>query len=233
MLRLFLITFFSFISCYSFGGEVVRIALPSEGNPPYFNGDPINPAGLYVEFFDRLFSYTDLKHEYVYLSTSRIRNSFITNEIDIECCPLKAWRADEEGISVYTSPVFKTKDILVYPQGEKEQVTSLDGQNVATVAGYGYLDQKQFNRVDLNSELAILRIVEGGRVEVGIVDAWIAYHLIEKHSLKVNVGRVYESANRLVRVHKNAEAIVPKLNLAIVEMNKKGELERLFNSPQL
>lgn len=150
--------------------ETIRVALPSEGNPPYSYRDISQPKGIYVELFNALFESTPYQVEYVYLSSARIRNEFKKNAIDIECCPLATWRKGEDDYSYYSNVAFTTEDIYIFPKNKVPSFVSLAGKTIATVSGYGYLHDDKFIRFDFNSELSILRMVASERVKMGIVD---------------------------------------------------------------
>jgi len=210
--------------------ETIRVALPSEGNPPYSYSDISQPKGIYVELFNALFEKTSYKVEYVYLSSARIRNEFTKNAIDIECCPLASWRQGEDDYSHYSSVAFTTEDIYIFPKNMVPPVVSLSGKTVATVSGYGYLHDDKFSRIDFNSEFSILRMVANQRVEMGIVDRYIAEHLIKTEGLIVEIGPLHEKAPRPIRVHKNKKHILPELNQAIERLKKQNKIKQIFIS---
>ncbi|WP_170309553.1 substrate-binding periplasmic protein [Litorilituus lipolyticus] len=208
--------------------ETIRIALPSEGNPPYSYSDTTQPKGIYVELFNALFESSPYRIEFVYLSSARIRNEFKRNTIDIECCPLPSWREGEDAYSHYSKVAFTTEDIYVFPKNKVQSLPSLTGKAIATVSGYAYLHEKKFSRIDFNSELSILRMVANQRVELGIVDRYIAEHLIHLNSFPVDIGSVHEKALRPIRVHKNKKHILPELNRAISQLQKKQKIQKIF-----
>lgn len=209
--------------------ETIRIALSSEGNPPYSFADVKDPQGIYVDLFTALFEHMPYKVEFVYLSSARIRQAFNDNTIDIECCPLPAWRKGEEGHSVYSDIAFITEDVYVFAKDNKRTVTSIENLPIATIAGYGYLNDDKFKRVDMNSEKGILKVVANMRIGMGIVDRHIALHLIDKHQYGVELGEVHEQAFRPVRVHHNKQHIMPALNNAIFKLNEQGEIAAIFS----
>lgn len=208
--------------------ETIRIALPSEGNPPYSYSDISQPKGIYVELFNALFENTPYQVEYVYLSSARIRNEFTKNSIDIECCPLPTWRKGEDEYSYYSNVAFISEDIYIFPKNKVPAFVSLTDKTIATVSGYGYLDDDKFTRIDFNSEFTILRMVANQRVEMGIVDRYIADHLIRTKGLTVDLGPLHEKALRPIRVHKNKKYILPELNKAIASLKKDKKIKEIF-----
>jgi len=208
--------------------ETIRVALPSEGNPPYSYSEISQPKGIYVELFNTLFESTPYQIEYVYLSSARIRKEFKKNAIDIECCPLPTWRKGEEDYSYYSNVAFTTEDIYIFPKNKVPSFVSLTDKQIATVSGYGYLHDDKFSRIDFNSEFSILRMVASQRVEMGIVDRYIADHLIETKGLIVDLGPVHEKASRPIRVHKNKKHILPELNKAIARLKMDKKIKKIF-----
>ncbi len=225
--RLYLILLLSLLAKSSLA-ETIRIALPSEGNPPYSYSDISQPKGIYVELFNALFESTSYQIEYVYLSSARIRNEFKKNAIDIECCPLPTWRKGEDDYSYYSNVAFTTEDIYIFPKDKVPLSVSLEDKTIATVSGYGYLNDDKFSRIDFNSEYSILRVVANLRVELGIVDRYIADHLIKTKALSVDIGPVHEKALRPIRVHKNKKHILPELNKAIARLKKDKKIKYIF-----
>lgn len=209
--------------------ETIRVALPSEGNPPYSYSDISQPNGIYVELFNALFERTPYQVEYVYLSSARIRNEFKKNAIDIECCPLPTWRKGEDDYSYYSNIAFTTEDIYIFPKNKVPPFVSLTDKTIATVSGYGYLHDDKFSRFDFNSELSILRMVANERIEMGIVDRYIADHLIKTKGLTVDLGPLHEKALRPIRVHKNKKHILPELNKAIARLKEDKKIKEIFD----
>lgn len=225
--RLSLILFLSLFA-FPLHAETIRIALPSEGNPPYSYNDTAQPKGIYVELFNALFENTPYQLEYVYLSSARIRNEFKKNFIDIECCPLPSWRKDEDDYSYYSDIAFITEDIYIFPKNKVPVFISLTDKKIATVSGYGYLHDDKFSRIDFNSEFSILRVVANQRVEMGIVDRYIADHLIKTKGLTVDIGPTHEKALRPIRIHKNKRHILPELNKAIMRLKEQNKIKEIF-----
>jgi len=224
---IYLLLLSSLFANYSLA-ETIRVALPSEGNPPYSYSDISQPKGIYVELFNALFENTPYQVEYVYLSSARIRNEFNKNSIDIECCPLPTWRKGEDEYSYYSNVAFISEDIYVFPKNKVPSFVSLEGKIIATVSGYGYLHDDKFTRIDFNSEFNILRMVANQRVEMGIVDRYIAEHLIKTKGLTVEQGPLHEKAFRPIRVHKNKKHILPDLNKAIMRLKKHNKIKEIF-----
>ncbi len=204
------------------------MALPVQGNPPYsFAGEHPN-KGVYKELFGRLFNETPFELSYVYLSNPRIRSNFSEEKIDVECCPIEAWRVNEQDISLYTEPLFSTRDMLVFADGQKKVVHSLSGMQVAVIAGYGYKDDHLFERLDVTSELLILKLVASGRVPVGIVDEQIANYLIKSHQLSVELGQVHEAVERPLRLHLKHKDKLAEINRAIRKVKAQGVVEKVL-----
>jgi len=225
--RLYIILLLSLLANPSLG-ETIRVALPSEGNPPYSYSDISQPKGIYVELFNALFKSTPYQVEYVYLSSARIRNEFKRNTIDVECCPLSTWRKGEDDYSYYSNVAFTTEDVYVFPKNKVPPFVSLTDKPIATVSGYGYLNDDKFSRIDFNSEYSILRMIANERVEMGIVDSYIAEHLIKTEGLAIDIGPVHEKALRPIRVHKNKKHILPALNKAIARLKKHNKIKEIF-----
>jgi len=105
---------------------------------------------------------------------------------------------------------------------------SLTDKAIATVSGYGYLNDDKFSRIDFNSEFSILRMIANQRVEMGIVDRYIADHLIKTEGLAIDLGPLHEKALRPIRVHKNKKHILSALNKAIASLKKHNKIKEIF-----
>lgn len=208
------------------------MALPATENPPYsyINDDKV---GIYQELLDEIFAHTPFTINYIYLSSARIRTHFTEQITDVECCPISSWRQGEEEISLYTTPILATEDVLVFAKGQVKQFASLKGVDVAVVAGYGYKQDDEFNRIDVTNELLILKLVANNRAPVGIVDRKIAKFLIDKHELPISIGQVHEAIERPLRLHAKHKDKLSDINLAIAKLKQDNTIAGILNRYEL
>jgi len=218
---------FLFCVTFSVSAETVKIALSYEGNPPYSFGADEN-KGIYIDIFTHIFKLTPYSIEFVYLSPARIRSSFLKGEIDVECCPIPEWRKKENSISAYSNVIFDSKDVLVFAKGQRKYLESLQGSSVATVHGYGYWQDELFTRLDVESELRLLKIVAHQRVLVGIVDKMIATYLTRKHKLNIDIGQIHEQVARPLRLHSSKAYMLPIINNAIDKVKNSNTINGIF-----
>ncbi|MBA6264963.1 MAG: transporter substrate-binding domain-containing protein [Colwellia sp.] len=214
--------------CLSAQAETIKVALSFEGHPPYSFGE-IEHRGIYVEVFQEIFKLTPYQLEFVYLSSARIRSSFIEGKIDIECCPIAEWRSSESTISLYSQPLFETEDVFVFPQGQLRKIDALANETIATIKGYGYAFDTVFNRYDVESELKLLKLIEGNRLNVGIADQTIVNYLSNIHQLNIETGQVHEHSIRPLRIQKSKAHIVPVINQAINKLKQQGKIRAIIN----
>ncbi|MBA6348912.1 MULTISPECIES: ABC transporter substrate-binding protein [unclassified Colwellia] len=208
--------------------ETIRVALSFDGKPPYSFGEQEH-RGIYVEVFQEIFKLTPYQLEFVYLSSARVRSSFTDGKVDIECCPIGAWRANETAISIYSQPLFKTEDVYVFPQGKLRNIGPLADETIATINGFGYAFDTVFTRYDVESELKLLKLIEGNRLPVGIVDRTIVNYLSRSHQLTVVIGQVHEHSLRPLRIHKSKAHIVPIINQAINSLINNGKISAIVS----
>jgi len=219
---------FSFTLCAPVQAEKIKVALPFEGNPPYSFGEN-DHRGIYIEIFKEIFKSTPYQLEFIYLSSARIRTNFNEGKIDIECCPIPAWRKSEKAISLYSQKIFKSEDVYVFPQGKVRDITALDNETIATINGYGYAFDSIFTRYDVESELKLLKLVNHKRLNLGIVDKIITAHFINKYQLAIEIGGVHEYLLRPLRVHKSKAHIMPELNKSIDRAISQGKFQAIIN----
>mgnify|MGYP000657512643 CR=1 FL=1 len=82
--------------------------------------------------------------------------------------------------------------------------------------------------IDFNSEFSVLRMVANQRVDMGIVDRYVADYLTKTKALNVDLGATHEKAFRPIRVHKNKRHILPMLNKAIARLQKHRKIKEIF-----
>lgn len=230
-LFLLLIITFSTINVAS-ANEPLVMALSATGNPPYSYFDNNSEIGIYRELLDEIFANTPYSINYIYLSSARIRTHFAENKTDIECCPIPTWREGETAISLYTNPIFATEDVLVFPKGKALRFESMKGVDVAVIGGYGYLNEQEFNRIDVENEMLILKLVANGRAPVGIVDRQVALFLIDRYNLNIEIGQVHESIERPLRIHARHKDKLNTINQAIEKIKAENKVATILNRYQ-
>lgn len=208
--------------------ETIRVALSFDGNPPYSFGEQEH-RGIYVEVFQEIFKLTPYQLEFVYLSSARVRSSFTEGKVDIECCPISKWRAAETAISLYSQPLFKTEDVYVFPQGKLRIIGPLANETIATIKGFGYAFDTVFTRYDVESELKLLKLIEGNRLPVGIADRTIVNYLSKSHQLNIAIGQIHEHSLRPLRIQKSKAHIVPVINQAINSLINNGKISAIIS----
>lgn len=224
-MRLLLLSILLF-SSFSYAEELT-VALPYSGNPPYSFGASEKPRGIYVELLNSLFAKTSYTIKYVYLSNARIRSSFVKGEINIECCPIANWRADEKNISTYSLPFFETIDVYVVKKAPVIPI-NVNNKTVATIRGYGYKNEENFNRFDVSNEQELLQLIANERVNIGIIDVAIATHYTEQLSLNITLSGIHEKVARPLRIHISKKHIIPEVNQALEKLIVSGKVEQIF-----
>ena len=74
----------------------------------------------------------------------------------------------------------------------------------------------------------MLRLIDSGRIEMGIVDKQIALYLIKKEQLQIDIGQVHEAVERPLRLHKKHEEALPAINRAIGQLKKQNAIKDII-----
>lgn len=124
-----------------------------------------------------------------------------------------------------------SEHLITLPENAKTfpDIKSVHGRRVGTVRGYSYHDSDQFERIDFHSEEALIQALQRQRVDVAIIARYPALYWSNKHNIDIVVGAVHTSGDLVLRLQRNKQHLLPRLNAAISQLRKQGDIKRLVD----
>ncbi|MCL9783755.1 transporter substrate-binding domain-containing protein [Vibrio sp. S4M6] len=163
--------------------------------------------------------------------------------INVESAISPMWRQSQQTSSVYTAPLFSTSDIVFARKGEFENVKSvkdLYGERLGVTVGYYYPEgfTEAINagkiRTSASNTKTLLPKLLRGRLKAIIINENELLYLLKQRQYKFEysiddfeVIYRFEVVPLHMRVHKDYEYLIPKFNLAIEELKKRGVIQHI------
>lgn len=210
--------------------------MPPAGYPPFVMAEAKDRPGIYPEIMRAIGEVTGHSFPYRPIPPERGRAYFRRGELALEVMVSPSWYDDDPpDFAVFTDPVLRSDDVLVFPAGEAfaygGDPSELSGFQVATIRGYRYPGTEHFQRFDLNNEKQLLEFVSQGRTPVGIVNEHVGAWHAQRMAVDVSFGPVYSTGELALHVHKDyAEPLQDELNAAIARLKAEGEIQAIVAS---
>jgi len=169
----------------------IRFGIPEEEYPPYLMTGEDNLYGIIADTFLAISKSMGIKTKLTIAPIKRLRIQIKNGELDaFPAAP--EWEKDAvHGIE--TDGIIQVSDNLVVRRDNNipiEGPTDLKGMNLALMQGYTYpslknmIENGTFQSIWAKQFISLLRMVEYGRVNVGVLDKNVANWVIRKNNLK-------------------------------------------------
>ena len=196
-------------------------------------------TGIYQDIFDELGVLMGDTFSVQYYPYPRIGLLFNGGQLDIEPGVYPGWVHGQATPGVFSVPFGKVVDVMVFAPGKAFPVSrpeDLRGKSVGLVRGYAYPDLRslieagQIDRRNGLNEAQLLEMLAKSRFEQIVVNKAIAQYSQAKnpeYSL-LEIGDVMSSFDVSMRVHPRHEAWLDKLDAAILELKRRGVMDRIY-----
>ncbi len=196
-------------------------------------------SGIYQDILDELSKTTGHTFQIQYFPYPRLARQFDIGEIDLEPGVFPGWVKQQRVPGLFSVPFGKVVDVLLFAPGKQFPVNTprdLSGKTLGLVKGYAYPDLREMfdsgtvHRADALSEMQLLAMLTGGRIDQILINKAVAQFTIRevpKYSELV-LGDVLGSFDVSMRVHPSKKALLPKLDEAIVAMKRSGAINRIY-----
>lgn len=176
--------------------------------------------------------------EYIQLPPSRVKKYFNEGKIDIEPGTNPVWRAKETVPGLYSVVFSRNDSILLFRHGQRqpyENSSNATVLTVGTVRGFSYptlegkFKQGLLKRFDEVHEIRLIQAILDGRLDQVVVSHHLAKTWLSNnanHRL-YEFGQVLERQPLMMRLHPNAETLLPRLNQAIKTLINTGKMTQL------
>lgn len=219
--------------------EEFTVGLDSTGVPPMeFPADHAE-TGIHRDILLAIGDITGDRFKFEHYPRIRILKMFNDGEIDIEAGINPAWRGSEATPGLFTLPFAKSVDILLFSPGARSEIQSpseLAGGTVGAVRGYvytrmtPYFTSGEILRMDGESELQLLKLLEGGRLKQIIVNRAVAqYWMLRTPEYRgFRIGPVIEDLPIMMRLHPTRRSALTRIDNAIETLIESGGIEAIY-----
>lgn len=206
----------------------------SGGLIPYdYTGNPEHP-GIYAELIPMLMGRAGIEIESVVLPTKRAVKALEEGMLDFDFVN-PDWFGDSKSLQgyVFSVPIFAFTESFYRLADKPSKINSLDdlaGQSVGTVAGYMYVNEEHFKRVDFASEKLLVKGLSMERFDVAIIEQAAAKFWSKE--LGIPLFRIMDSntGHMVLRLRAEHIDLLPSINQAIQSAKNDGSIGRLMNS---
>ncbi len=192
------------------------------------NGD-MNYTGIYPDIIQALADNSQLDIVFRVAPNARLREEFKRGEVHIEAGIHPSWRADDDLISRYSIPFQRVTEVVIFTPGREfpfQQLTDLAGKDVLTVRGFH--SEPYINRVDINSEEDMVRVVARSENEYsGLTNKSIAQYYMNKWHVKVSISQPFAQSHVSMRLHKSIEKHLPQINQSLKKLLESGKIDSI------
>ena len=198
---------------------------------PYATQSAKHP-GIVREYIAAVMSEAEIASQHVSLPPKRTVQSIQAKQLDFEVISpswlSQAQRHDEK--FVFSAPLFPVDEYLVALTSKIHQYQTRDSifrQTVGTVRGYYYHDDNRFARMDFNSERELILALHRGRIDVAIVGDLPAKYWAHRLGVDIVLGARPSSGQMHIRLLREHQPLLPRVNQAIEELKSQGFYEKL------
>lgn len=232
---LFLLT----LSNTSSASETLSFNVTPKSYPPFFVRDENGDSGIFLDIVTQVTKQNGDRLNMVRIPRKRgnqwVKNGQLNAVIRaIEWVPRAAQFS-------FSEPIIQFKSVLVSRADralEFSQVNDLRGKKLLTHLGFKYpklqpfFEMKSIQRVDVDSQLKMLQMLQKGRADGAVINEKVALWLIKKHHLQ---GQFHLSANNFgtfnirVMFDKSNQAYVERFNQSLSIIKGRGVIDQVLN----
>lgn len=216
--------------------HVLHVGLIEGGRAPYFFAENSTKTGLYKDILYSIARSTGLKFTFDYYPQARLRKMMLSGRLDIEVGTDPLWRQAPEEIkhSSYSAPFMSSKESWVVAAHNENRIGDListpDLARPCLVLGFDIEDNMKNaqSNVKGNSDEHLLEMLLRKRCDIALIPNAILdyYQTFEDSRFITHSADVEHKLS--IRIRKNKEMHLSKINTALNEMRNNGELHRLM-----
>lgn len=216
--------------------EPLKVGLIEGGRAPYFFAKNDTNTGLYKDILLSISELTDIEFSFVYFPQARLRRMMISGRLDIEMGTDPHWRqeANEIDIAIYSEPFMVSQESWVVSAHNKERIEEFiskpDTAKPCIVLGFNIERNMKNANIDVkgNSDLHLIEMLTKKRCDIAIIpnavldhfdifqnDLFATFAAPEQHQLSIRLGKEHQH-------------LMPKINNALRQLKDNGEIVRLM-----
>lgn len=194
---------------------------------PYFIPDPERP-GIVSELVKIVLKEAGISGQESELPPKRTVLALQNGELDFDITS-PSWFPNNQIPAgfVISSGLLEVKEYVVtLPHNAHKYIrqTDLFKQQVGTVRGYNYHNDKMYSRVDLSSEYMLVQALSKGRIEVAILGDLTAKYWAQQTGTEIEFGPINSRGDLHFRLRDEHAQLIPDINLAISKLKAQGDI---------
>lgn len=172
--------------------RTIRFGIPIEGYPPYLMNKDKALLGIVGDAFVAISNSIGYKTELIIVPEKRLDHMSERGQLDAVAGAIE-WEDDAQKYT-WTEGIIKVSDNVVMTKAHDTMSVTVDdlkGKHVALMLGYTYpsleglIKTGSFRSTRLRHFVGLLRVVDAGRVDYGILDQNVANWIIREKKLKL------------------------------------------------
>jgi polar amino acid transport system substrate-binding protein len=201
---------------------------------PYQQSAQRGRLGIFEEVTILIQDVTGIEFEAVHFPPKRAEKALLDGLVDFDfvCLEwLKEGRAPDK--FNYSIPIFDVSEYVVTLTKNVDLVPERDmiyGQAIGTVAGYFYVDDNKFTRMDfLNEELLLLGLKHQRFTSI-IIEKETAKYWAKLLDVDISFAALHTQGSIIIRLRNDKRELMPIINQAIKTIKESGQLINLLKN---
>jgi len=223
--------------------RTIRFGIPIEGYPPYLMNKDKALLGIVGDAFVAISNSIGYKTELIIVPEKRLDHMSERGQLDAVAGAIE-WEDDAQKYT-WTEGIIKVSDNVVMTKAHDTMSVTVDdlkGKHVALMLGYTYpsleglIKTGSFRSTRLRHFVGLLRVVDAGRVDYGILDQNVANWIIREKKLKLANNLRFSQPGfdevfyRIVLYPpKDWSAFVTSFNGALATFKMNGDLDKILD----
>lgn len=199
---------------------------------PYFIGDQAEAPGMITELIPMILSMAEIKGEILALPPKRTNNALETGQLDFDIVSPSWFEKQDLGpLFVKSAPIMQiTEYVVTLPENvsKYKDISQIKGQEIGTVRGYLYHDDKDFIRADFTSEQELIKALDKHRVNAVIAGNYPALYWSTQLRISVALAAVHSDGDLVFRLRKEHADLLPAINQAIATLKANGKIDEII-----
>lgn len=199
---------------------------------PYFIGKQAEAPGIITELIPMILSMAEIKGEILSLPPKRTNNALETGLLDFDIVSPSWFEKQDFGpLFVKSAPIMQiTEYVVTLPENASKynDISQIKGQEIGTVRGYLYHDDKDFIRADFTSELELIKALDKHRVNAVIAGNYPALYWSTQLRIPVALAAVHSDGDLVFRLRREHADLLPDINQAIATLKASGKIDEII-----
>ena len=187
---------------------------------------------MITELIPMILSMAEIKGEILALPPKRTNNALETGQLDFDIVSPSWFEKQDLGpLFVKSAPIMQiTEYVVTLPENVSKytDISQIKGQEIGTVRGYLYHDDKDFIRADFTSEQELIKALDKHRVNAVIAGNYPALYWSTQLRIPVALAAVHSDGDLVFRLRKEHADLLPAINQAIATLKANGKIDEII-----